>query len=233
MARLRSADSMPPGMSPEIHLDSPKAQSARARSTGAMSSPLEQRREPPDPLECVVHHPELLQADRGLYASSRSRSSAQSIAARKLSSSGRISSGAPGPLLSAVRFADSPMLSRSAAERPLQVSASPDSESLDGEFADRLEHPEALAGVPDEALLDERLERVEVGVGDRLRRRRGCSRQRTRASRANSCCSSGREEVVATTRSSPAASAGARSASRPPLKRSSRCVQPFEDLRRE
>ena len=39
---------------------------------------------------------------------------------------------------------------------------------LDGELADRLEHPEALAGVPEEALVDERLEGVEVGAGDLL-----------------------------------------------------------------
>ena len=39
-------------------------------------------------------------------------------------------------------------------------------ESLGGEFADRLQHPEAVAGVAQEALVDERLEDVEVGVAD-------------------------------------------------------------------
>ena len=34
---------------------------------------------------------------------------------------------------------------------------------LGSELSDRLEHPEPLAGVPDEALVDERLENVEVG----------------------------------------------------------------------
>ena len=35
-----------------------------------------------------------------------------------------------------------------------------------GVLADRLQHPEALAGVAQEALVDERLEEVEVGVAD-------------------------------------------------------------------
>ena len=39
-------------------------------------------------------------------------------------------------------------------------------EPLGGELADRLQHPEAVAGVAEEALLDERLEDVEVGVAD-------------------------------------------------------------------
>src|SRR4051794_17190784 len=39
-------------------------------------------------------------------------------------------------------------------------------EPLDGVLANRLEHPEAALGVPDEALLDQRLERVQVGPGD-------------------------------------------------------------------
>src|SRR5919201_6567359 len=33
-------------------------------------------------------------------------------------------------------------------------------------LADRLEHPKAFVGVAEEALVDERLEEVEVGVGD-------------------------------------------------------------------
>jgi hypothetical protein len=43
-------------------------------------------------------------------------------------------------------------------------------ESLDGELPDRLQHPEAAArSQPNEALVDERLQRVELGRGDRLR----------------------------------------------------------------
>ena len=38
--------------------------------------------------------------------------------------------------------------------------------SLERELADRFEHPEAVAGVAKEALVDERLEEVEVGVAD-------------------------------------------------------------------
>jgi hypothetical protein len=41
-------------------------------------------------------------------------------------------------------------------------------EPLDRILANRLEHPEAFAGSPHETLLDERLERVEVGIGDCL-----------------------------------------------------------------
>ena len=39
-------------------------------------------------------------------------------------------------------------------------------DSLECELADRLQHPEALLCVADEALLDERLQRVEVGAAD-------------------------------------------------------------------
>ena len=39
-------------------------------------------------------------------------------------------------------------------------------ESLGGELADRLEHPEALAPVSQQALVDERLEDVEIGAAD-------------------------------------------------------------------
>ena len=42
------------------------------------------------------------------------------------------------------------------------------SELLGGELADRLQHRVALAGPPEQALLDERLERVDVGVDHRL-----------------------------------------------------------------
>ena len=41
-------------------------------------------------------------------------------------------------------------------------------ELLGGVLLDRLEHPVAAAGEVDEALLDERLERVQVGVADLL-----------------------------------------------------------------
>ena len=37
------------------------------------------------------------------------------------------------------------------------------------ELTDRLQHPKALAAVAEEALVDERLERVQVGVADLLR----------------------------------------------------------------
>ena len=43
-------------------------------------------------------------------------------------------------------------------------------ELLDGELADRLQHREALVRVPQEALIDERLERVHVGPGNLLGR---------------------------------------------------------------
>ena len=41
-------------------------------------------------------------------------------------------------------------------------------EALTGKLADRLQHPEAPAGPPDEALVDERLQRVDVGADDLL-----------------------------------------------------------------
>jgi hypothetical protein len=43
-------------------------------------------------------------------------------------------------------------------------------ESIGGVLADRLERPEALVREPKQALLDERLQRVEVGSGDLLSR---------------------------------------------------------------
>jgi hypothetical protein len=46
-------------------------------------------------------------------------------------------------------------------------------ESFQRVLADRLEHPEPLPGVADQALADERLERVELRTGDLLRRRKG------------------------------------------------------------
>jgi hypothetical protein len=39
-------------------------------------------------------------------------------------------------------------------------------EALGGEFANRLQHPEAPAGVAQQALVDERLQDVEAGVAD-------------------------------------------------------------------
>ena len=44
------------------------------------------------------------------------------------------------------------------------------SELLQREIADRLEHPETNLAVADKALLDERLERVEIGACNLLRR---------------------------------------------------------------
>ena len=48
-------------------------------------------------------------------------------------------------------------------------------EPLTGVLPDRLEHPEALAGVAEEALVDQRLQRVEVRPGDRLGRLHGAA----------------------------------------------------------
>src|SRR6267143_3145112 len=43
-------------------------------------------------------------------------------------------------------------------------------EPLGRVFADRLQHPEPIIVVPQQALLDERLERIEIGSGDLLGR---------------------------------------------------------------
>ena len=102
------------------------------------------------------------------------------------------------------------------------ASVSPGSSNSAGERTDRLEHPVALAREAKEALLDERLQRVEVGAGRPLPRRRACSRPRRRRG-GRRAVSPRRRAGRTTTRSSPAASAGAGSASRPPLRRSSRC----------
>ena len=56
-------------------------------------------------------------------------------------------------------------------------------ESLDREFADRLEHPEAVAGVAKEALVDERLQDVEVGVTDLFSRSEGAAAGEDREAR--------------------------------------------------
>ena len=55
-------------------------------------------------------------------------------------------------------------------------------DSLDRELTDRLQHPEALLCVADETLLDERLQRVEVGAAE--------GRSRFEESLANRRCSS-------------------------------------------
>ena len=49
-------------------------------------------------------------------------------------------------------------------------------QALPGVLADRLQHPEALARVPEEALVDQRLEGVQIGLGDLL-----CGLQRAAA----------------------------------------------------
>ena len=49
------------------------------------------------------------------------------------------------------------------------------SEPLDGELTDRLEHPEAVAGVSEEALVDKRLKDVQVGVNDLFGRVEGAA----------------------------------------------------------
>ncbi len=41
-------------------------------------------------------------------------------------------------------------------------------EALAGQLADCLQHPEAPAGPPNEAFVDQRLQRVDVGAGDLL-----------------------------------------------------------------
>ena len=87
-------------------------------------------------------------------------------------------------------------------------SASGGVELLGRELADRLEHPVALAREAEQALVDERLERVEVGVARLPRRPRACSRLRRPRAGGRAPLAVG-EQVVATTRSSPAASAGA------------------------
>ena len=95
-------------------------------------------------------------------------------------------------------------------------------------LADRLEHPEALAGVADQALVDQRLQHVEVGLGDLLGRLEGAAAVKT-ARRAKRRCSSASSRswlhaIVARS------VCWRGSASRPPLSRSSRCDEPLEDL---
>ena len=52
----------------------------------------------------------------------------------------------------------------------MSLTSSPLDEPLASELPDRLEHPVALVGKAQEALLDERLQGVEVGVRNLLRR---------------------------------------------------------------
>ena len=101
-------------------------------------------------------------------------------------------------------------------------SASPDSSSRSAAIlADRLQHPEALVGVAEEALVDERLQDVEVGLGDLLRQPRACSRRR-RPPAARTAAAPRRRAARGSTRSSRAASAGAGRRRAPPLSRSRR-----------
>ncbi len=58
---------------------------------------------------------------------------------------------------------------------PQVLAATGSLESLVRELADRLQHPEAAVCEPDEALLDQRLQRVQVGAADGLGRFQGAA----------------------------------------------------------
>src|SRR5207248_4167886 len=64
------------------------------------------------------------------------------------------------------------VVGEAAAERPRFAGAF---ELLGRVFTDRLEHPETIVAVTKKALVDERLERVEVRVGDLLGRLEGAA----------------------------------------------------------
>ena len=96
-------------------------------------------------------------------------------------------------------------------------------ELLRGVLADRLEHPVAPVREAEQALLDERLQGVEVGVADLPRPPPACSRPRRRERRRKSCLLLARRAGRTTTRSSPAASAGAGRRRGRPRSRSRRC----------
>ena len=133
------------------------------------------------------------EAARTTASSSSSWASIQARAARKLSMSAasrskrRPVSGPPRPLsmCSASLRNHSAWRSRTCSELIALL------EPLERVLADRLEHPEALVRVPDEALVDERLRACRGRRPRSPRPPRACSRPRRRPSRANSCCSSG------------------------------------------
>ena len=103
-------------------------------------------------------------------------------------------------------------------------------EPLGRVLADRLQHPVALVREAEQALLDERLQRVEVGACDLLRRlqRAAAGEDGERSEeRAAPPPRGGRSS----TRSSPGASAGADRRRGRPSSRSRRCGEALEDLR--
>ena len=100
-----------------------------------------------------------------------------------------------------------------------------------GVLVDRLEHPVALAVEDDEALVDERLQRVEVGAAHLLGRleRAAAGEDRERGEEA---AAPPRRAARTTSRAWRAASAGAGRRRGRRCSRSSRCAEPLEDLRR-
>ena len=141
-----------------------------------------------------VDVPEILEGDDELEASSTSWSAAQSSAIRMSSRSARTRGTWNGSSSSSVRWAERAIASMRSAWRRRTASASGDSQLLGGELADRLEHPESLLAeaadaARSEALVEQRLERLQVGVADRLGRLERAAAAKT-ARRAKSACSS-------------------------------------------
>ena len=103
-------------------------------------------------------------------------------------------------------------------------------EPLPGELPDRLVHPEAAVDEPDEALLHEGLERVEVGFGDVLRHLEGAAAREDREAREQPLLV-GAEQVVG-----PLDRRAERSLARVGVAAARQQVEtlrePFEDLRR-
>ena len=93
-------------------------------------------------------------------------------------------------------------------------------ESLAGEFADGLQHPEASAGVAQQALVDERLEEVEIGVADVFGRIEGAAAREDGEAREEPSivlCDRSYDQLIVARRV-----CWRGSASRPPLSRSRR-----------
>ena len=213
----------------------PRQRRARACTSAGRAPPwarIASNHRTPSVGSCVTQRFSRLAASTAA-SSTRSAARAQASAARTLSSSAIASScrcSAPRPIVSSDIAKVLVSSRRCSARRRRSASASPLSSSRSTAYSRIVSSIQKRSTVcAEEALLDERLERVEVGVGDGL--------GRLERAAAGEDAEPGEEHLLlgVESRSCDHSIVARRvacraSASRPPLKRSSRSAEPLEDL---
>ena len=151
----------------------PRARSARARRAGGTSPRGEERREPALALGRVVRDPELLERDRHRQAelgvAVRERSLEHRPEVRQVGKDDLVVLAALRLDMDVAGVGQGEVVRGVAGEDRERLVRR--DESLDGELEDRHEHPEAaVVRPPQEALLEERSDGLDVGVADGLGR---------------------------------------------------------------